>query len=120
MQQSQSTNPGATAVSSEEAEIRAKLYQRLEASGDLYRLRQLVEERLQATGWEDELRKRCKEAIRQKGFEHISLDSLVEDLTPMARATVPQQVRMEVMERIRQLVDSSTIPNAAALPNAQS
>lgn len=101
-----------SAMSGEEVEIREKLYAKLASSGELDRLKQMVEERLQATGWEDELRKRCKEAIRQRGFEHISLDALVEELTPMARATVPQQVRMEVMDRIRQLVESSVASNS--------
>jgi enhancer of yellow 2 transcription factor len=89
----------------DEAEFRARLYERLEASGELAKLRQLVVERLQSGGWEDELKAKCKDAIRSRGIENITLDALVEELTPMARASVPPQVKAEVMERIRHLME---------------
>ena len=46
----------------------------------------------------------CKEAIKSKGGR-VSVDELVAEMTPLARTSVPESVRSEVLERVKEIVD---------------
>ena len=49
----------------------------------------------------------CKEIIRGKGLEKISVDELVDEITPRGRATVPDDVKAELLQRIRKFLQST-------------
>lgn len=49
----------------------------------------------------------CKEIIRKKGLEKITVDELVDEITPRGRATVPDDIKSELLQRIRKFLQST-------------
>jgi len=44
------------------------------------------------------------EVIQQKGLEHITVEELVAEITPRGRATVPSEVKSELLKKIREFL----------------
>jgi len=84
-----------------DAQMRATINQKLIETGERERLKELLRTRLIECGWRDQLKAYCKEVVRQKGLEHITVDDLVAEITPKGRALVPDQVKKELLQRIR-------------------
>merc|ERR1711934_163025 len=87
-----------------EAELRANINKKLQETGEKERLKDLLREKLLESGWRDQLKKHCAEKIRQKGLDEITLEGLVDEITPHARDTVPDHVKMELLRRIRKFL----------------
>lgn len=87
-----------------DAQLRATINQKLIETGERDRLKELLRNRLIECGWRDELKQYCKEIVRQKGLENITVDDLVAEITPKGRALVPDQVKKELLQRIRSFV----------------
>lgn len=87
-----------------DAQMRAKINQKLVETGERERLKELLRTRLIECGWRDELKQYCKEIVKQKGLEHITVDDLVDEITPKGRALVPDSVKKELLQRIRQFL----------------
>ncbi|CAB1099491.1 unnamed protein product [Ectocarpus sp. 8 AP-2014] len=87
--------------------VRATIMQKLIETGERERLKDLLRERLIQCGWRDELKEHCKEIIRGKGLEKISVDELVDEITPRGRATVPDDIKAELLQRIRKFLQST-------------
>ena len=47
------------------------------------------------------------EVIKTKGIERITVDDLVEEITPRGKATVPEAIRAEMLQRIRTFLESA-------------
>eukprot|EP00658_Telonema_sp_P-2_P062010 TRINITY_DN5066_c0_g1_i1.p2 TRINITY_DN5066_c0_g1~~TRINITY_DN5066_c0_g1_i1.p2 ORF type:complete len:109 (+),score=39.61 TRINITY_DN5066_c0_g1_i1:191-517(+) len=92
-----------------EADLRQQINQRLEESGEKAELKKLLKTKLLACGWRDGLKQHCAALIRQKGLEDISLDTLVEEITPHARETVPDPVKQDLLRRIRAFLSENKI-----------
>jgi len=73
-----------------------------------FRLKEMLRERLVECGWRDQLKEMCKEIIRARGLEKITVDELVAEITPKGRATVPDEVRAELLQRIRKFLQSTS------------
>ena len=43
--------------------------------------------------------------IRSKGDAQMSVDQLTEEITPRGRATVPGEIKEELLQRIRRFVE---------------
>ena len=97
-----------------------------------YRLKELLRKRLKECGWRDELKERCKgeavlcckeqgqfstmhpsisglpplEVIREKGLDHVTVETLVTEMTPFARSSVPEDVKRELLQEIRDFLHS--------------
>lgn len=84
-----------------DAQMRATINQKLIETGERERLKELLRTRLIECGWRDQLKAYCKEVVKQKGLEHITVDDLVSEITPRGRALVPDQVKKELLQRIR-------------------
>ena len=84
-----------------DAQMRAAINQKLIETGERDRLKELLRTRLIECGWRDQLKAYCKEVVKQKGLEHITVDDLVAEITPRGRALVPDQVKKELLQRIR-------------------
>ncbi|XP_055454811.1 transcription and mRNA export factor ENY2-like [Psammomys obesus] len=52
-------------------------------------------------GWEGELRAHCKEVVKEKGPEHVPVDDLVAEITPKGRALACDNVKTELLRRLR-------------------
>merc|ERR1711959_881825 len=87
-----------------EAELRSSINQKLQETGEKERLKETLRTKLLESGWRDQLKKHCAEAIRRKGLDEITLEGLVDEITPHARDTVPDSVKMELLRRIRKFL----------------
>ncbi|VDH99805.1 transcription and mRNA export factor ENY2 [Mytilus californianus] len=84
-----------------DAQMRATINQKLVETGERERLKELLRTRLVECGWRDQLKQYCKEVVKQKGLEHITVDDLVAEITPKGRSLVPDNVKRELLQRIR-------------------
>jgi enhancer of yellow 2 transcription factor len=48
----------------------------------------------------------CKQAIRTKGLDNVTVEDLLQELTPRGRALVPEAVKNELLVRIRRFLES--------------
>lgn len=88
-----------------EIQLRTQVNQKLEENGERERLRELLRARLKECGWRDQLKDHCRDVISKKGIGNVTVDSLVEEITPTARASVPDFVKKELLEHIRKYLD---------------
>ena len=82
-------------------QIESHLRARLEATGDLARLRRELQVRRSECGWRDGLRDRAQALIRQRGGTDATLDELVAELATTGRTAVPAEVRGMAIDRVR-------------------
>mmetsp|Transcript_22679 Transcript_22679/g.29669 ORF Transcript_22679/g.29669 Transcript_22679/m.29669 type:complete len:103 (+) Transcript_22679:168-476(+) len=88
-------------------QVRASIMQKLIETGEKDRLKELLRQRLVQCGWRDELKEYCKEIIKNKGLEKITVDELIAEITPRGRATVPDDIKTELLQRIRKFLQST-------------
>uniref|UniRef100_A0A3B3SRF0 Transcription and mRNA export factor ENY2 n=1 Tax=Paramormyrops kingsleyae TaxID=1676925 RepID=A0A3B3SRF0_9TELE len=70
---------------SKESQMRAAINQKLIEMGERERLKELLRAKLIECGWKDQLKAHCKDVIREKGFEHVTVEDLVAEITPKGR-----------------------------------
>ena len=87
--------------------VRATIMQKLIETGEKENLKEMLRTKLIECGWRDDLREHCKEVIRSKGLERITVDELVQMITPRGRDTVPDQIKADLSQRIRQFLQST-------------
>mmetsp|Transcript_36811 Transcript_36811/g.124553 ORF Transcript_36811/g.124553 Transcript_36811/m.124553 type:complete len:102 (+) Transcript_36811:47-352(+) len=87
--------------------VRTTIMQKLVETGEKERLKELLRQKLVECGWRDELKEYCKEVIRSKGLEKITVDELVAEITPRGRATVPDEVKTELLQSIRKFLQAT-------------
>ena len=87
--------------------VRATIMQKLIETGEKENLKEMLRNKLIECGWRDDLREHCKEVIRSKGLERITVDELVQMITPRGRDTVPDQIKADLLQRIRQFLQST-------------
>ncbi|KAG2706630.1 hypothetical protein I3760_05G112400 [Carya illinoinensis] len=78
-------------------------------SDEKERLKELLRERLIECGWRDEMKALCKAFARKKGRNNVTVDDLVQVITPKGRAPVPDSVKAELLQRIRTFLTSASI-----------
>lgn len=70
-------------------------------SGEKEKLMELLRERLIECGWRDEMKALCRTYARKKGRNNVTVDDLIHVITPKGRASVPDSVKAELLQRIR-------------------
>lgn len=80
---------------------------KLVETGEKDRLKEMLRERLIQCGWRDDLKEFCKDVIRRKGLEKVTIEELVEEITPKGRATIPEDVKAELLLRIRKFLQAT-------------
>ncbi|KAG9139575.1 hypothetical protein Leryth_016341 [Lithospermum erythrorhizon] len=78
-------------------------------SGEKERLKELLRERLMESGWKDEMKALCRSYARKKGRNNVTVDDLVHVITPKGRASVPDPVKAELLQRIRSFLASAAL-----------
>ena len=68
----------------------------------------MLHERLIACGWRDELKEYCKEVIRRKGLEKVTVEELVAEITPKGRSSVPDDIKADLLQRIRNFLQATS------------
>uniref|UniRef100_A0A5B7BIK0 Transcription and mRNA export factor ENY2 n=1 Tax=Davidia involucrata TaxID=16924 RepID=A0A5B7BIK0_DAVIN len=76
-------------------------------SGEKERLKELLRERLIECGWRDEMKALCRAFTKKKGRNNVTVDDLVHVITPKGRASVPDSVKAELLQRIRSFLASA-------------
>lgn len=46
------------------------------------------------------------DVIREKGLDHVTVETLVAEMTPYARSSVPENVKRELLQEIRDFLQS--------------
>jgi enhancer of yellow 2 transcription factor len=87
-----------------DTQIKSQINQKLIESGEKERLQEYLRTRLVESGWKDQLKEHCKEVVRQKGLDRVTVDDLVGEITPKARAAVPDDVKRDLLQKIREFL----------------
>nr|CAD7407697.1 unnamed protein product [Timema cristinae] len=66
----------------------------------LSRLKTLLRERLVECGWKDQIHMMCRQIVKERGV-NIKVDELIAEITPKARASVPDSVKKELLQKIK-------------------
>ncbi|TMW59016.1 hypothetical protein Poli38472_007161 [Pythium oligandrum] len=88
-------------------EVKKRISAKLAESGERERLKEMLRHRLIESGWRDEMKSYCKEVIRNKGIDQVTVDDLIDEITPKARATVPDAVKADMLDRIKAVIEKS-------------
>jgi enhancer of yellow 2 transcription factor len=89
--------------------IKVVLSQQLTESGEKERLRDELRDKLVASGWRDDMEAHCRQLIAQRGVEHVRGEDIVADLVPYAIERIPQHLRDEVQQRLRDFLAQCTV-----------
>ena len=90
-----------------EKHIRSVLNQSLMASGEKEKLLDLLKVKLIECGWRNEMKQLCRECLKRDKSK-ANVEELIEELTPKARASVPDEVKKELLVRLRTFVDNNS------------
>ena len=102
-----------------EADFKDRLHAKLQNSGELEKLKQTLRDRLQECGWTDSMRKICKglsleillfktfniDRVRASNIDDVSIDNLVDEVTPIGRDQVPADIKNEILLKLRAFLD---------------
>ncbi|CAH8361061.1 unnamed protein product [Eruca vesicaria subsp. sativa] len=94
----------------EELTLREIINVKLVESGEKENLMELVRDRLVESGWKDEMRIACREHVKKKGRKDVTVDELIRVITPKGRASVPDDVKQELLNRIQNFIGSVAAP----------
>jgi enhancer of yellow 2 transcription factor len=72
------------------------------------RLKELLKKKLSECGWKEEIKKYTKNIIKSKGISSITLNDLIQEITPKAREKVPSDIKAEVLGKIKDFVEKNT------------
>lgn len=101
--------PDARDEHDKELTLQERINIKLIESGEKERLMDLLRERLIECGWKDEMKDHCRAFIKKKGRNNVTVDDLVRVITPKGRASIPDSVKAELLQRIRTFLNSSAI-----------
>jgi len=96
---------GSVGMTSQEHQLlRATINQKLVESGEKERLKDALRTKLVQCGWRDEMKTYCREVFKEKGAENVTVEELVEEIAPKGRASVPNEIKAELLQRIRRFI----------------
>lgn len=90
-----------------EQDYKNRLNEKLQNSGEIEKLKQTLRDRLQTCGWTDQMKTICKEKVRNQDIESVTIDELVQQVTPLGRDRVPAEVKQEILHQLRNFLDDS-------------
>ncbi|CAH9115735.1 unnamed protein product [Cuscuta europaea] len=82
---------------------------KLVESGEKERLMELLRERLVECGWKNEMLSLCRGFIKKNGRNSVTLDDLIQLITPKGRSSIPDSVKAELFQRIRTFLISTSL-----------
>ncbi|XP_044466919.1 transcription and mRNA export factor ENY2-like [Mangifera indica] len=99
--------PDAVEDQSKDLSLQEIINIKLIESGEKERLMELLRERLVDCGWKDEMKALCRAYIKKKGRNNVTVDDLVHVITPKGRASIPDAIKAELLQRIRTFLGSA-------------
>mmetsp|Transcript_118784 Transcript_118784/g.222062 ORF Transcript_118784/g.222062 Transcript_118784/m.222062 type:complete len:113 (+) Transcript_118784:117-455(+) len=91
---------------------RNALNQKLVQTGERDRIKEYVQTTLNDCGWREDLKKHCIEFIKQKGIEKVTIQEITSEIAPRARATVPDNLKTELFNRLRSFSEQHPMESA--------
>ncbi|OMJ70187.1 hypothetical protein SteCoe_31896 [Stentor coeruleus] len=89
------------------AQRKADIEKRLTESGEKQRLKEALREELRSEGWHDAVTKYCKEIIQNRALHETSNDKLVEEIRPFARNRIPDILKEQLLQKIKNFIEES-------------
>ncbi|CAG9315154.1 unnamed protein product [Blepharisma stoltei] len=87
------------------AQRKAAIEQKLTQTGEKTRLKEYVRESLQKCGYVDDLKQHCWNIIRSRPLEATTVKGLVDEIRPHAKLTLPDAVKDDLLNRIKQFIE---------------
>lgn len=66
-------------------------------------LTELLRSKLIECGWRDHVANMCRTLIQEQGVEQIKLEQIIRQVREKARQSVPEQVKLDLLEVIRRV-----------------
>ncbi|KAF3334999.1 transcription and mRNA export factor SUS1 [Carex littledalei] len=92
-----------------EPSLREIINIKLIESGEKEKLMELLRQRLIECGWRDDMKSLCRAYARKKGRNNVTVDDLIHVITPKGRASVPDSVKAELLQRIKSFLMSASL-----------
>jgi len=89
-------------------ELKNSIQTKLEQSGEYDRLKEHLRQKLIDSGWRDELKQYTMELIRSKGDQTMTVEQLTAEIIPRGRGTVPDEIKSELLQRIRRFAEQQS------------
>ncbi|KAG9323374.1 hypothetical protein KVV02_007488 [Mortierella alpina] len=86
--------------------LRSNLHRELVESGKRDQLVELLRARLIESGWRDDLKAYTKERIQSRETT-MSVDEVIKEVGPHARATVPDKVKTELLALVSTFIEDN-------------
>ncbi|KAK6622919.1 hypothetical protein RUM43_008770 [Polyplax serrata] len=64
-------------------------------------MRELLRVRLAECGWRDEMILLCRKVIAESDVNKLTVDDILDKITPQGRALVPDTVKKELLQKIK-------------------
>lgn len=87
--------------------IKAKIQDHLVSLGNYEIISKHLKLKLYEAGWFDEISQIASKELQKPGLEQTNFETLYEFLRPKAEKKVPEAVKEDVMNRIRQYLDDA-------------
>eukprot|EP00324_Dicrateria_rotunda_P010578 CAMPEP_0206173488 /NCGR_PEP_ID=MMETSP1474-20131121/49061_1 /ASSEMBLY_ACC=CAM_ASM_001110 /TAXON_ID=97495 /ORGANISM="Imantonia sp., Strain RCC918" /LENGTH=95 /DNA_ID=CAMNT_0053582379 /DNA_START=60 /DNA_END=347 /DNA_ORIENTATION=- len=94
-------------MAADDKALKNSIQMKLEQSGEYERLKTELRQKLIDSGWRDELKEYTMELIRSKGDTQMTVEALTQEITPRGRATVSDDIKAELLQRIRTFVEEN-------------
>jgi enhancer of yellow 2 transcription factor len=88
-----------------EGALKNSIQTKLESSGEYDRLKETLRQKLIDSGWRDNLKEYTMDLIRSKGDTQMTVEQLTTEIIPRGRATVPDDIKAELLQRIRRFAE---------------
>lgn len=82
-------------------------------------LRETLRSRLIECGWRDQVANMCRNLIQKHGVEQVKFEQIIDEVGPKAKLAVPEHVKNEILEMMRELDKATLQPTTQELPQPQ-
>ncbi|ORZ06746.1 transcription factor e(y)2-domain-containing protein [Lobosporangium transversale] len=86
--------------------LRSNLHRELVESGKRDQLVELLRAKLIDSGWRDDLKAYTREKIQSKDSS-MTVDEIIKEVSPYARATIPDKIKTELLTQISAFVEEN-------------
>ena len=85
------------------------LYNKLRESGEIDKIQNALREMLLGSSWKTAVSERCDDYISRHGIEKTTLDELTKEVLPHAQASVPESVKTDLLEMIKEFLEKQPL-----------
>merc|ERR1712060_252378 len=86
-----------------------QLYNRLRESGQISVIQNVLQEKLMSSVWPKIIEQKCDQYIDKVGVQKVTLDGLTNEVLPAARASVPEEIKQELMNVCKSYLENNPL-----------